>query len=97
MRYQEHLYKTGQLAGYELKMYHRRRRQTLLWKMLLDETVEALPPQAGDGVAGLKSSVVRSAESDAALVDDEIERVLGLGALVADATPEGVSWRWAES
>jgi anaerobic magnesium-protoporphyrin IX monomethyl ester cyclase len=97
VRYQDHLYATGQLGGYELKMYHRRRRQTLLWKMLLDETVEALPPQRGDGVAGLKASVATSAATEAALVDDEIERVLGLGALVADATPEGVLWRWAES
>jgi anaerobic magnesium-protoporphyrin IX monomethyl ester cyclase len=97
VRYQDHLYKTGQLSGYELKMYHRRRRQTLLWRMLLDETVEALPPQRGDGVAGLKQSVASTVTTEAALVDDEIERVLGLGALVADATPEGVRWRWAES
>jgi radical SAM superfamily enzyme YgiQ (UPF0313 family) len=97
VRYQDHLYATGQLRGYELKMYHRRRRQTLLWKLLLDETVEALPPLPGDGVAELKARVAAATGSELPFIDAEIERVLALGALVADATPEGVRWRWAES
>ena len=97
VRYQDHLYSSGQLRGYELKMYHRRRRQTLLWKLLLDDVVEALPPLPGDGVAELKRRVSAATGSEAAFVDAELERVLALGALVADATPEGVRWRWAES
>jgi radical SAM superfamily enzyme YgiQ (UPF0313 family) len=97
VRYQDHLYATGQLSGYELKMYHRRRRQTLLWKLLLDETIEALPSMPGDGVAGLKTRVAEATGSDAALVDEEIERVVALGALVGDTSAAGVRWRWAES
>jgi anaerobic magnesium-protoporphyrin IX monomethyl ester cyclase len=97
VRYQDHLYATGQLGGYELKMYHRRRRQTLLWKLLLDEVVEALPPLPGNGVAELKRRVATATDSDAAFVGAELERVLELGALVPDATPEGTRWRWAES
>src|SRR5690606_32241568 len=31
VRYQDHLFATGQLTGYERKTYLRRRRQTLLW------------------------------------------------------------------
>jgi radical SAM superfamily enzyme YgiQ (UPF0313 family) len=97
VRYQDHLHATGQLSGYELKMYHRRRRQTLLWKLLLDETVEALPALPGDGVAGLKAGVAAATGSEPALVEAEIERVLELGALMGDRTAEGVRWRWAES
>ena len=53
VRYQDHLYATGQLGGYELKIYHRRRRQSLLWKLLLDEVDRgAAARMPGDGVAG---------------------------------------------
>jgi radical SAM superfamily enzyme YgiQ (UPF0313 family) len=97
VRYQDHLYKTGQLSGYELKMYHRRRRQTLLWKLLLDETVEGLPALPGDGVEALKAQVARTTGSDGALVDAEVDRIVALGALVPGATNEGVRWHWAES
>jgi radical SAM superfamily enzyme YgiQ (UPF0313 family) len=97
VRYQDHLFATGQLSGYELKTYQRRRRQTLLWKLLLDETVEALPALPGDGVGGLVAGVAASTGSDAALVETEVGRVIGLGALVREADPGGVRWRWAES
>jgi radical SAM superfamily enzyme YgiQ (UPF0313 family) len=97
VRYQDHLHATGQLSGYELKMYHRRRRQSLLWKLLLEETVESLPALPGDGVAALKDQVTTTTGSDAKLVDQELDRVLALGALVPDATPEGTRWHWAES
>lgn len=97
LRYQDHLHAAGQLSGYELKMYHRRRRQTLLWKLLLEETIESLPALPGDGVAALKTRVAEATGETAALVDAELDRVIALGALVPDASPQGVRWRWAES
>jgi radical SAM superfamily enzyme YgiQ (UPF0313 family) len=97
LRYQDHLYASGQLAGYELKTYERRRRQSLLWKLLLEETVESLPPLAGDGVGELEASVAAATGADPELVDAEIERVVALGALVPEAAADGVRWRWAES
>jgi radical SAM superfamily enzyme YgiQ (UPF0313 family) len=96
VRYQDHLYETGQLSGYELKTYQRRRRQELLWKLLLDEVIESLPPLGPDPVASLKRHVAEASGARPALVDVELDRVLALGALVADATPEGVRYRWAE-
>ena len=41
--------------------------------------------------------MAEAAGAEASFVDAELERVLALGALVGDATPEGVRWRWAES
>jgi hypothetical protein len=41
--------------------------------------------------------VAEASGCEASFVDAEVERVLGLGALLGDATPEGVRWRWAES
>jgi len=96
VRYQDHLFAAGQLSGYELKTYQRRRRQTLLWKLLLDEVVESLPAFPGDATAGLKQHVAEAGGVDAAFASEEIDRVLALGALVGDQTPEGVRWRWAE-
>ena len=63
VRYQDHLYKAGQLSGYELKMYLRRRRQTLLWKLLLNETIEALPAFRNDPVAELHGAVAEATGS----------------------------------
>jgi anaerobic magnesium-protoporphyrin IX monomethyl ester cyclase len=96
LRYQDHLHATGQLSGYELKSYVRRKRQTLLWQLLLDEVVEALPALPGDAATALKHHVAQATGAAAALVDAEIDRVLALGALVGDATPDGTRYRWAE-
>jgi anaerobic magnesium-protoporphyrin IX monomethyl ester cyclase len=97
VRYQDHLFAAGQLSGYERKTYLRRRRQSLLWKLLLDETIEALPPQPGDGAAGLRAGVAAATGADPALVGEEIGRVLALGALLPEPGPQGVRWRWAEA
>ena len=43
MRYQDYLFAQGKLEGYEKKMYLRRRRQSLLWQLLLTDTIESLP------------------------------------------------------
>lgn len=96
LRYQDHLYATDQLRGYERKTYLRRRRQALLWKLLLEEVVESLPAFPGDGAAGLGQAVAEATGVDAGLAADEMQRVIALGALVGDRTPEGVRWRWAE-
>jgi radical SAM superfamily enzyme YgiQ (UPF0313 family) len=96
VRYQDHLHATGQLSGYELKTYQRRRRQTLLWKLLLDEVVESLPALRGDATAGLKGHVAQATGAEPAVVAEEVDRVVALGALVGDETPEGVRWRWAD-
>lgn len=95
--YQDHLFAAGKLAGYERKIYLRRRRQSLLWKLLLDEVVESLPsfPER-EARAGLASGVARAAGVDAALASEEMERVVALGALVAERAGEGVRWRWAD-
>ncbi|RIK94726.1 MAG: B12-binding domain-containing radical SAM protein [Proteobacteria bacterium] len=96
VRYQDHLFATGQLQGYERKTYLRRKRQTLLWKLLLDEVVESLPALAGDGVAELKRHVAEAAGVPADFASAEVERVLALGALVGDRSAEGTRFRWAE-
>jgi radical SAM superfamily enzyme YgiQ (UPF0313 family) len=96
VRYQDHLFATGQLSGFELKTYLRRRRQTLLWKLLLDETVEGLPALRGDAAAELKRHVARTHGEPEKLVDEEIDRVLALGALRAEPEAGGTRFRWAE-
>lgn len=95
--YQDHLFAAGQLAGYERKTYLRRRRQSLLWKLLLDEVVESLPgfPEA-EARAGLVAAVAQAAGVEAALAAEEMDRVVALGALVAERTQEGVRWSWAD-
>jgi anaerobic magnesium-protoporphyrin IX monomethyl ester cyclase len=95
--YQDYLYANGRLAGYEEKLYLRRRRQSLLWKLLLDEVIEELPTLPGDGMAALRQGVVDATGASPEQAGEELERVLGLGALVADPAPGGVRWRWAES
>ena len=96
VRYQGHLFTTGQLTGYERKEYLRRRRQSLLWKLLLDETIESLPPFRGEAVSQLKAHLAQATGAEPALVHEEVDRVLSLGALVGDSTSEGVRYRWAE-
>jgi radical SAM superfamily enzyme YgiQ (UPF0313 family) len=94
--YQDHLFAAGQLSGFELQRYLRRRRQTLLWKLLLDEVVESLAPLREDPLGSLKRHVAEATGRDAAHVGEEIDRVLALGALVPEATPDGTVYRWAE-
>ena len=96
VEYQEHLFATDQLQGYEKKTYLRRKRQTLLWKLLLDEVIESLPAFPGDGIAELKTHVAAAAGVPADFASGEVDRVLELGALVGDATREGTRFRWAE-
>ena len=96
LRYQDYLFTADQLTGYERKEYLRRRRQSLLWKLLLDETVESLPPFRRDAVAQLKAHVTEATGAALGVVDEEIDRVLALGALVGQASSEGVRYRWAD-
>ena len=96
LRYQDHLFRTNQLPVYEKKMYLRRRRQKLLWKILLDDLVESLPAYRQNPVAELKHAVAEGTATDAAVVDEEIDRVLALRALVAQETPEGTRFAWTE-
>jgi radical SAM superfamily enzyme YgiQ (UPF0313 family) len=96
-RYQDHLYEQGALAGYELQGYLRRRRQTLLWKLLLDDAVETFAPfRSPDPEAELEAAVVEHTGDDPAFVTEEIRRVLALGALVARPGPGGVRYAWTE-
>ena len=96
--YQDHLYDTGQLAGYERKTYERRRRQSLLWKLLLGEVVEGLAPFAPrlDPLDALKAALAAGTGAKPALVDAEVDRLLAIGALVRAEAPEGVRFAWAE-
>jgi hypothetical protein len=59
--------------------------------------IEELPTLPGDGVAALRQGVVDATGASPAQAGEELERVLALGALVADPAPGGVRWRWAES
>lgn len=95
--FQDRLYAEGRLSGYEEKMYVRRRRQALLWKLLLEEVVEELPALPDDGADVLASHVATATGVDLRLARDEMRRVLDLGALVSERAPDGVRWRWAES
>jgi len=95
--YQDHLHEQGQLSGYELQGYVRRRRQTLLWKLLLDDAVESFAPfDAADPVPGLEAAVVAHTGSDPVFVAAEVRRVLELGALAPQRGPDGVRFAWTE-
>jgi radical SAM superfamily enzyme YgiQ (UPF0313 family) len=94
--YQDHLFSAGKLEGHERETYLRRRRQSLLWGLLQDETIESMLPARSDAVRELKAHVVQATEASPDLVDQEIDRVLSLGALVSESTEEGVRFRWAE-
>jgi radical SAM superfamily enzyme YgiQ (UPF0313 family) len=99
VRYQDHLFASGQLQGYERKTYLRRKRQSLLWRLLLDEVVESLPPfpaAGSEATAELGRAVAEATGADAAFASAEIERVLALGALVRRETPQGVCFAWAD-
>lgn len=96
MKYQDYLFEKGQLEGYEKKMYLRRRRQSLLWKMLLDDLVEGLPAYRTEPVAELKRAVVEATGAAPDVVNEEIDRVLSLRALAPHETPEGVRFAWTD-
>jgi radical SAM superfamily enzyme YgiQ (UPF0313 family) len=94
LAYQDHLFDGGRLGGYERKTYLRRRRQGLLWQLLLEEVVESLPPFGVAPVAGLKAAVAEATRAKPALVDEEVDRLLSLGALVARPGPDGTRFAW---
>jgi radical SAM superfamily enzyme YgiQ (UPF0313 family) len=94
--YQDALYASGKLTGYELKMYVRRRRQELLWKLLLEEVVEAQPAFGAEPVAALKTALASATGAKPAFVDTEVDRAIALGALVARRGPEGTRFAWSE-
>jgi hypothetical protein len=96
-QYQDTLYAQGKLAGYELQTYVRRKRQSLLWKLLLDDAVDGFAPfRSPDPVAELEAAVVEHTREDAGLVHREMGRVLELGALRAEPARDGVRFAWTE-
>jgi radical SAM superfamily enzyme YgiQ (UPF0313 family) len=97
LRYQDALYAQGKLSGYELAGYLRRRRQTLLWKLLLDDAVESFAPfRSADPVAELEAAVALHTGAEPALVAEEVRRVLDLGALAPQPGSDGVRFAWTE-
>jgi hypothetical protein len=96
LRYQDGLYKNGQLEGYELKMYLRRHRQALLWKLLLDDVIEGLPAYRGDATAQLAAAIAETTGVRPEFAREETDRVLALGALRAHETENGTRFAWTE-
>jgi radical SAM superfamily enzyme YgiQ (UPF0313 family) len=96
LRYQDYLYDTGQLGGYEEKVYLRRRRQKLLWQLLLDEVIESFAPFRADPIAALKAAVAEATGASPDYASAEIDRVLDIGALRPVPTPEGTRFEWSE-
>ena len=96
LSYQDYLYKAGQLSGYELKMYLRRHRQALLWKLLLNDTIEGLPAFRNDPVAELHTAVAEATGVRPEFASSELDRVLALCALRGSAGPDGTRFGWTE-
>jgi radical SAM superfamily enzyme YgiQ (UPF0313 family) len=96
MRYQDYLFAQDKLEGYERKMYLRRRRQSLLWQLLLGDTVESMPAFRGDAPRELEQAVAAATGVAPDVAAEEMSRVLALGALVGEKTPEGVRYAWSE-
>jgi radical SAM superfamily enzyme YgiQ (UPF0313 family) len=96
LQYQHWLYANDRLEGYEKKVYLQRRRQSLLWKLLLEDLIEGLPAFRRDPLGELRSAVVEATGAAPGYVSAELERVLALGALVRRETPEGARFAWAE-
>ena len=96
MRYQDYLFAQGKLEGYEKKMYLRRRRQSLLWHLLLNDTVESLPAFAREPERELADAVAGATGVENEYAAAEMARVLELGALVREPSPDGVRYAWAE-
>ena len=85
LKYQDHLFARDELPPYERKMYLRRLRQQLLWKLLLDDVVEGLPAYREDAVGSLVAAVAEAANVKPEFAASEMTRVLELGALVPEA------------
>jgi radical SAM superfamily enzyme YgiQ (UPF0313 family) len=96
LSYQDWLYANNRLEGRERKIYLRRRRQSLLWKLLLRDMIEGLPAFRSDPLGELKSAVVEATGAAPNFVSAELERVLALGALVRHETPQGTRFAWSE-
>jgi hypothetical protein len=96
LAWQDALFAAGRLEGYELKTYLRRRRQSLLWKILERDVVEELPAFAEEPRAGLEAGIVAATGAKPAVVSEEVERLLALGALVPRREPGGVRYVWSE-
>jgi radical SAM superfamily enzyme YgiQ (UPF0313 family) len=96
LRYQDYLNESGQLSGYELMIYRRHRRQSLLWKLLRDVVVEGFAPFRVDPVAELTEAVSEAAGVEPGYAASELRRVLDLGALLPWETPEGTRFEWSE-
>jgi hypothetical protein len=96
LRYQDHLFARDELPPYERKMYLRRLRQQLLWKLLLDDVVEGLPAYRDDAVGSLVTAVAEAANVKREFAASEMQRVLELGALVPERTSEGTRFAWSE-
>jgi radical SAM superfamily enzyme YgiQ (UPF0313 family) len=97
MRYQDHLYAQGKLEGYEKKMYLRRLRQSLLWQLLLNDTIESLPSfTSASPERELADAVAAATGVEPAYAAEELARVLELGALVREPSRDGMRYAWAE-
>jgi len=96
LAWHDSLYAAGKLEGYDLKTYVRRRRQALLWQILLDDVVDDLPVFEQDARNGLEEGIVKATGAKAEVVTEEVDRLLELGALVERREPGGVRYAWAE-
>jgi radical SAM superfamily enzyme YgiQ (UPF0313 family) len=96
LKYQDHLFAKDQLPAYERKMYLRRLRQQLLWKLLLDDVIEGLPAYRADAIGALVAAVAEAAGVKPEFAAPEMARVLELGALVPEQTAEGTRFAWSE-
>jgi len=95
--YQARLFEQGRLEGWELRSYLHRRRQWLLWRLLLDDAVETFAPfRSPDPQAELVRAVADHTGADAGVVAEEMRRVVELGALTPRPGPDGVRFAWTE-
>ena len=96
LSYQDWLHANDQLEGYEKTAYLRRRRQSLLWKLLRDDVIEGLPAFGPGALGELEATVVQATGATPELARSELKRVIELGALVRRETPDGARFAWAE-
>ena len=96
MSYQDGLYASGKLQGFEKKYYLQRIRQSLLWKLLLDDVIEGLPAFQRDPQTELAAAVAEATGAEPGMVKEEMKRVIDLQALVPTQTPQGTRYAWSE-
>ncbi len=96
LRYQDHLFANDRLPVYERKLYLRRLRQQLLWKLLLDDVIEGLPAYRENPVPALVAAVAEAGRVKPEFAAAEMSRVLELGALVPEETSQGTRFAWSE-